>query len=113
MSNKDFQKFIDARGYETPSYWDFPIQVGNKIAGNDLIHIINMYPENPKESKYHTLIMEVNESKKTISKASIKTKDGVTIKIYVDSLINNPVIKSDQFNWNAIKYSDVDVIDNR
>ena len=31
MSNKDFQKFIDARGYENPSYWDFPIQVGNKI----------------------------------------------------------------------------------
>ena len=87
--------------------------VSNKIAGNDLIHIINMYPENPKESKYHTLIMEVNESKKTISKASIKTKDGVTIKIYVDSLINNPLIKSDQFNWNAIKYSEVDVIDNR
>ena len=31
VSNKDFQKFVDARGYENPSYWDFPIQVGNKI----------------------------------------------------------------------------------
>ena len=87
--------------------------VSNKKLGNDLVHIINMYPENPKESKYHTLIMEVNESKKTINQASIKTKDGVTIKIYVNSLINNPEIKSDQFIWIANKSSDVDVIDNR
>ena len=57
--------------------------------------------------------MEVNESKKTIDQASIKTKDGVTIKINVNSLINNPEIKNDQFNWNVDKYSDVDVIDNR
>mgnify|MGYP001160302638 FL=1 len=87
--------------------------ISNKKLGNDLVHIINMYPENPKESKYHTLIMEVNESKKTINQASIKTKDGVTIKIYVNSLINNPEIKSDQFIWISNKSSDVDVIDNR
>ena len=31
VSNKDFQEFIDAGGYENPSYWDFPIQIGNKI----------------------------------------------------------------------------------
>ena len=50
---------------------------------------------------------------KIIDQASIKTKDGVTIKINVNSLINNPEIKNDQFNWNVDKYSDVDVIDNR
>ena len=31
VSNKDFQEFVDAGGYENPSYWDFPIQIGNKI----------------------------------------------------------------------------------
>jgi dienelactone hydrolase/heme/copper-type cytochrome/quinol oxidase subunit 2 len=31
VSNKDYQEFVDAGGYENPSYWDFPIQVGNKI----------------------------------------------------------------------------------
>ena len=87
--------------------------VRNKKLGNDLVHIINMYPENTKESKYHTLIMEVNETKKTINQASIKTKDGVTIKIYVNSLINILEIKSDQFIWIANKNFEVDVIDNR
>ena len=31
VSNKDFQEFVDAGGYENPSYWDFPIQIGKKI----------------------------------------------------------------------------------
>ena len=31
VSNKDFQEFIDAGGYENPSYWDFPFELGNKI----------------------------------------------------------------------------------
>ena len=30
-TNKEFQKFVDAGGYENPKYWDFPFQVGNKI----------------------------------------------------------------------------------
>ena len=57
--------------------------------------------------------MEVNESKKIIDRASIKTKDGMTIRIYVDSLVNNPEIQSEQFIWNTNQYSDVDIIDNR
>lgn len=31
ISNKVFQEFVDAGGYENPSFWDFPFQVGNKI----------------------------------------------------------------------------------
>ena len=31
ISNEDFQEFIDIGGYENPSYWDFPFQMGNKI----------------------------------------------------------------------------------
>jgi dienelactone hydrolase len=31
VSNKEFQKFVDAGGYENPKYWDFPFEVGNKI----------------------------------------------------------------------------------
>lgn len=31
ISNGDFQEFLDNGGYENPSYWDFPFQVGDKI----------------------------------------------------------------------------------
>ena len=30
VSNKDFQEFVDAGGYENRIYWDFPYQVGSK-----------------------------------------------------------------------------------
>ena len=31
VSNKEYQDFVDAGGYENPAYWDFPFEVGNKI----------------------------------------------------------------------------------
>ena len=31
VSNVEYQKFIEDGGYENPSYWDFPFQVGSKI----------------------------------------------------------------------------------
>jgi len=30
VSNVDYQEFVDAGGYENPSYWDFPFRQGNK-----------------------------------------------------------------------------------
>ena len=31
VSNKEYQKFVDSDGYENQRYWDFPLQVGDKI----------------------------------------------------------------------------------
>ena len=31
VSNLEYQKFVDAGGYENPRYWDFPLKVGEKI----------------------------------------------------------------------------------
>ena len=31
VSNSEYQKFVEDGGYENPSYWDFPFQVGSKI----------------------------------------------------------------------------------
>ena len=80
---------------------------------NELFHTIKMFPKNPNESNYHTVIMNVNETKKTIKEASIKSKDGVTINMNISSLIANPPLKTSQFTWNSNEYIDVDEIDNR
>ena len=80
---------------------------------NELFHTIKMFPKNPNESNYHTVIMNINETKKTIKEASIKSKDGVTINMNISSLIANPPLKPSQFTWNSNEYIDVDEIDNR
>ena len=80
---------------------------------NELFHTIKMFPKNPNESNYHTVIMNVNETKKTIKEASIKSKDGVTINMSISSLTANPPLTTSQFTWNSNDYIDVDEIDNR
>ena len=87
--------------------------ISNMKLNNDLLHKIKLFPSNPSESNYHTVIMEVNETKKTIKEVSIKTKDGVTIKININSLAANSKILPNQFLWQKSKYVDVDEIDNR
>jgi outer membrane lipoprotein-sorting protein len=83
------------------------------VIENELIHIIKMYPSNPNKSKYHTIVMTVNETLNTIVQASIKTKDGVTIKTTVNSIIENPKMNANQFTWEINNYPNVDEIDNR
>jgi outer membrane lipoprotein-sorting protein len=83
------------------------------MVNNEGIHEIKMFPENPSESKYHTLIMEVNENQATIEQATIKSKDGVTIKFKILELVANPKLDSDTFYWNKDNYPNIDEIDNR
>lgn len=87
--------------------------ISNEKLNNDLLHKIKLFPSKPGESNYHTVIMEVNETKKTIKEVSIKTKDGVTIKININSLTANSKILPNQFLWQKSKYVGVDEIDNR
>ena len=57
--------------------------------------------------------MNVNESLKLITEASVKTKDGVTIKTSISKLTSNPKINTNQFSWDADSHPNSDEIDNR
>jgi len=83
------------------------------IVNNQTIHKIKMFPSQPDKSTFHTIIMDVNESLKLISKASVKTKDGVTINTTISKLTNNPKIDTNQFSWDADSHPNSDEIDNR
>ncbi len=87
--------------------------IKEKIIANESIHEIKMFPENPSKSKYHTLLMEINENKSTIQQAIIKSKDGVTIKFKIIELISNPILAENSFIWNTNNHPNVDEIDNR
>ena len=87
--------------------------IGEKTINNELIHQIKMFPKNPEKSKYHTLLMEINETTSRIKQAIIKSKDGVTIQFEILKLTSNPSLENNTFKWDINKHPNVDEIDNR
>tara|TARA_B110000285_G_scaffold59186_1_gene67945 strand:+ start:2804 stop:3460 length:657 start_codon:yes stop_codon:yes gene_type:complete len=83
------------------------------LINNQTIHKIKMFPSQPDKSNFHTIIMDINESLKLISEASVKTKDGVTIKTTITELTSNPKINVKQFSWDENSHPNIDEIDNR
>jgi len=92
----------------------FKFKYMNKtIVNNQTIHKIKMFPTEPDKNTYHTVLVNVNESLKLITEASVKTKDGVTIKTSISKLTSNPKINTNQFSWDADSHPNSDEIDNR
>lgn len=79
----------------------------------DGITEIRLYPTNPKESKYHTVILKINEIKNSVKKITIKTKDAVTIQFSINKLTPNTTISDSKFTWVKAKHPGVDEVDNR
>lgn len=74
---------------------------------------IRLYPSNPKDSKYHTVILKINEAKNKINSINIKTKDAVEVRFTINKLTPNTNISETKFIWNKSKNPGVDEIDNR
>ena len=87
--------------------------IDESIVGGKKIQKIKLYPVDVKNSKYHTVILKVNEEIKQIKSATIKTKDGVTLIFSISEMEANKKIKEGQFSWNSTNYPGVDEIDNR
>ena len=87
--------------------------IDESIVDGEKIQKIKLYPVDVKNSKYHTVILKVNEEIKQIKSATIKTKDGVTLIFSISEMEANKKIKEGQFSWNSTNYPGVDEIDNR
>jgi outer membrane lipoprotein-sorting protein len=80
---------------------------------NETIQRIKLFPIDVKNSKYHTVILKVNEAEKQIKSATIKTKDGMTLLFKIKDLSSNNEIAQSAFKWNANAFPGVEEIDNR
>lgn len=79
------------------------------IEGTDTHHIIKLYPNDPKKSKYHTVTMKVKKSGNKLSSISIKTKDGMTIALTVVKLTPNKEFKSSDFMFSKAKNPGIEI----
>ena len=77
----DAEEVSDFNPSEIMTIWDknFNHQYVKEVAAGSNVHEIKLFPTNPKESKYHTIVLTVDRNRKQIKKVIIKTKDGVTL----------------------------------
>jgi len=95
--------------------WDknFNHQYVKEVSAGSNIHEIKLFPANPKESKYHTIVLTVDRNKKQIKKVIIKTKDGLTLVFSINKFIVNSEIDDSVFKWQKAKHPGVTEEDNR
>lgn len=71
---------------------------------NEAVHVINLYPKNPKKVEYHTIILYISKSTNELKKAILKTNDGTTMTYSLTKLEGNPTIEDSKFVFDIKKY---------
>ena len=71
---------------------------------NKKVHVINLYPTNPGEVQYHTIILYINQDNNELAKAIMKTKDGSKMTYEVTKFSKNVEVTKDKFVYDARKY---------
>ena len=80
-----------------------------KEEGN--IQTIKLFPSNPTDSKFHTVLLKIDKTKKQIKSAVIKGKNGVTLTYILTSLIPNKDIPDSTFHFDKSKHPGVTIIE--
>jgi outer membrane lipoprotein-sorting protein len=68
------------------------------------VHVINLFPTNPGEVSYHTIILHIGVDNNELKKAIMKTKDGSTMTYSIDKFEKNKEIPDSKFIYNPQKF---------
>ena len=111
----DAEDVSDFNPSEIMTIWDknFNHQYVKEVSTGSNVHQIKLFPSNPKESKYHTIVLTVDRNIKQIKKVIIKTKDGLTLVFSITKFITNTEISDSVFKWQKAKHPGVNEEDNR
>lgn len=111
----EVEEVSDFNPSEIMTIWDknFRHQYVREVTAGSGIHEIKLFPVNPKESKYHTVLLTIDRNNKQIKKVVIKTKDGLTLFFTITKFSANTEISDTVFKWQKAKHPGVEEIDNR
>lgn len=76
----------------------------------EAVHVINLYPKNPKSVDYHTIILYISKSDNELKKAVMKAKDGTTMTYSLTKFTSNPSVEEDKFVFDPKKYPGYKVV---
>lgn len=68
------------------------------------VHVINLFPTNPGEVSYHTIILYISVDGNELKKAIMKTKDGSTMTYSIEKFEKNKEIPDSKFVYNPQKF---------
>ena len=94
---------------------DFKHEMKNAAATVDGVacYEIALYPNNPKNKPYHTIIMYVDKAKMEVKKILVKTREGAEITYKVKNFKTSTDYPDTDFQFNKNNYPGVKVNDNR
>jgi len=72
--------------------------------GAESVHVINLYPKNPKTADYHTIVLFISKDKNALKKATFKGKDGTIMNYSVTKLQFNVEVDDSKFVFDKSKH---------
>ncbi len=74
------------------------------------VHVIYLYPKDPGQAEFHTVILYISKSKEDLKKVVIKMKDGTVMTYNLKVYKANPTISDSKFVFDPKKYPGYEVI---
>ncbi len=68
------------------------------------VHQISLYPINPSEVNYHTIVLYIEAGNNDLQKAIMKTKDGSTMSYTINIFEKNKAVADNKFVYNPQSY---------
>lgn len=74
------------------------------------VHMIYLYPKNPKKANYHTIIVYISKDDNELKKAILKANDGTVSTFTMTKFTSNPAIEDSKFVFDKSKYPGYTVV---
>jgi outer membrane lipoprotein-sorting protein len=74
------------------------------------VHVIKLYPTNPDNADYHTILLYIATKSNALKKAIMKTNDGTSMTYHLTKFVSNKDIADSKFNFNKAQYPGFAVI---
>jgi len=74
------------------------------------VHVIKLYPTNPDNADYHTILLYITTKSNALKKAIMKTNDGTIMTYHLTKFVSNKDIADSKFNFNKAQYPGFAVI---
>ncbi len=79
--------------------------------GSEAVHMISLYPKDPKKAEYHTITVYVSKNGNELKKATMKGKDGTIMNYTVNKLQFNTPVDDSKFVFDKSKFPGYQIVE--